>query len=30
MVDVGETGYEDVDWIHFAQNRVQCSALVNI
>jgi hypothetical protein len=25
--DVKETGYEDVDWIHLTQDRVQCGLL---
>jgi hypothetical protein len=27
--DLAETGCDDVDWIHLAQERNQCPALVN-
>jgi hypothetical protein len=28
-MDLGETGFEDVDWIHLAQDRDRWRALVN-
>jgi hypothetical protein len=28
-VDFKEIGYESLDWIHLAQHRIQCRAVVN-
>jgi hypothetical protein len=28
-MDIKETGWEGVDWIHLAQDKDQCQALVN-
>jgi hypothetical protein len=29
-MDLREVGWEDVDWIHLAQKRDQCQAIVNM